>query len=437
MPFTAERIGAALAAPATEFELARNVGKNPDFFCLRRAGQMHHTLWDFVANNALIETIAQSDPSGTHLAIAAYDTHRILSMHRPSGGKLTMQVYETGGFFALEDELPFNSDTQPQILPFGAPTRAASQVAGHQPASKRAPKPLKPLPSPAPPGSGSVVSNGGAVSTRRPGKLAKVEPVGDFTATLQIKIGRAVVGSLTSGGQLRLTSWAFQGGGDVAVALGFGASTLTGAVKSFSLAKVQENRKDSTLTGLDLVAAVRGTDDKLKVQRWRLTLGKQGVPSAFAKIAEVVAPEAVTAVSCCAVQALGGTQVVTAVRTSSGGALKVIAWQLDSAGGLTRLSSATAGGITSAVDVAAVKGAVFVTGVREADERFKCTFWRFPTTSDGAVEHLAHGGEGKIDDVVHTVAFSRKSPQVGDAIFAVREQDVTGLRFWRYRLTES
>lgn len=434
MPFTVARIGSGLTAPATEFELAYNPNKNPDFFCVRRAGQMHHTAWDFLDDNNLFESVAQSDPAGQDLAIAAYDGKRVLSMHRVSTSKLKMQVFETGGVFALEDELEFVKDTQPQIVPFGAPVRKAPSPVGAAVRGGSPKLPLEPAPRPAP-GGGGTTAGGGGVSTRRPGQPVKVEPVGELVATLKVKIGRAVVGTKTAAGQLRLTSWGFQGGGDVAVALGYGASTLAGEVKAFSLAKVGENRADGKLLGVDILAAVIAPDDKLKVQRWRLTLGTTGVPSAFAKVSEVTALESVTKVSCCTVSAMEGTHAVTAVRVSSGGALKVIAWKMEAGGGITRLQSAT-GGPIAAVEAAAVRGPYFVTGVQEADERFKCQFWRFPSTDAGPMEALASDGEGKIDAVIRAVTFAGKSPKVGDAVFAVREKDVAGLRLWRYRLTE-
>jgi len=446
MAFTVERIGSGLGANATEFALARNVGKNPDFYCLRRAGQMRHTIWDFLDDNNLLESELQTDPSGTHLALAVYDGKRVLSMHRPGTGKSKFQVYIGGGVWGLEDEIEFNKDTQPQIVPFGAPLRtplqtgAAQQAAAQSAAAKlkgaTAAVPLAPAPSPAPrTGSGSGSSlPGGGVSTKRPGQLATIEPVGDIKATLSVKVGRAVVGSLTPEGQLRLTSWAFQGGGDVGVALGWGASTLAGAVRSFSLAKIGENKVGSKLVGVDILVAARGTNDKLKVQRWRLTLGANGVPSAFTKISEAPDGEGIFSVSACAVQALGGTQIVTASQLG-GGTLKVTAWKMEEDGGITRLTSATGSGV-KAVDAVPVRGDVFATGMIESDDRFRCTFWRFPTTAGGPVELLGTDGEGKVEGGVRGLGFPGKNPRIGDAVFAVREKDVTGLRLWRHRLRE-
>ena len=445
MPITIARIGTALGGAATEFEIARHPDADgPHFLTVRRAGGMTHSYRDLLADGGLFETPVQTKPGGLHLALAAYDAARALNIHATAGQKLRFEVYETGGFFDLEADKEFTTDTEPWIVPFGAeaPPPVKFQLAGPglvlapvaraelRPRPARAPRPA-PAPGPGP-------GPGGSGTPGNPDPDAPVTAVTGITISIGPKIGRAIVGSLTTAGQLRLTLWGFDAGGEIRTQLGKWAEILAGPAQSFFLAKVKEHwsANGKFVTAVDIVAALRDSAGKLRLQRWRLTMGTQSMPTAFTKLSEVAAPETITSVSCCAVEALGGIQLVTAVRMSNvSSLLKVIAWKMEPGGGMTRLAEATAGGI-STVYASSVRGRIFVTATRESDERFKANYWRFPGSDTGPIEALGNAAEGKIDNVVRCIHIPGEGAHVGDTIFAAREQKDSKLRLWRYQVTE-
>ncbi len=107
-------------------------------------------------------------PGGIDMALATYNIERALTIHKKIGSaELIVEAYRTNSFLTLDDDQEFLSDTQPEIVPFGAP-----------------PVPAK------------------AANTA---KANKVQPLAGIGIGIGPKVGRAVVGSLTSAGQLRLT----------------------------------------------------------------------------------------------------------------------------------------------------------------------------------------------------------------------------------------
>ncbi len=110
----------------------------------------------------------------------------------------------------------------------------------------------------------------------------------------------------------------FDNGGDVELQVSKGAEIISGPATKATLIKLREfwSADNKRATGLEVVAVVRKSG-KLRIERWKIDLGGQGVPASFQLIGEVTAPEAISSLSATSVESLGGTQVVTPVRIFS------------------------------------------------------------------------------------------------------------------------
>ena len=92
-------------------------------------------------------------------------------------------------------------------------------------------------------------------------------------------------------------------------------------------------------------------------------------------------------------------KLVTAVRTTSG-ALKLISWQRDEAGNITRLGdSGNQAGDISLVKIEEIYPDVYVTAVRTAEGRLRLITWRL--NSDGSLTRLSDSGNlaGSVSEI--------------------------------------
>jgi hypothetical protein len=165
-----------------------------------------------------------------------------------------------------------------------------------------------------------------------------------------------------------------------------------------------------------------------------VNLWSQNSPASIQLLGEHTADEQITDVSAVSVPAMSGTQVATAVRLQDG-TLKIIGWKMEPGGGITRWAEAAGGAITT-VRAAHVAGRNIVTAMREADGRFKASYWRFPADMSGAVEHRGDAVEGKIGLHVTCAHVPGEGAQLGNTVAATQTEDGK-LHLFRYRVTDS
>jgi hypothetical protein len=381
--------------------LARNPGDQPQVLSLIWTGsKVKLSLWDLLPNGSLAELPMDSKSGGAEVAVGAYNDKRVISIHRSNpNAVLKFEAWKSEGTFELSDDLVWTNDRDPEIVMFGVnPPRLGPPIT--------------------PDLEGDPLM-----------------PVGGVKAQIGPKVGRALVASKTAGNQLRLSLWIFDNGGEIKVQVAKHAEIVSGPATAVSVAKVREiwSGDPRRITGVEVVTAVRGDGEALRLQRWRVTLGSQGSPATFEVLSEVTAPETVSHVTCVPVPSFGGTQVATAVALESG-TLKVIGWKMESDGAMTRLSEAEGGGVTS-LQAAYVRGRSFVTVMREADGRFKASYWLFPNNPAGALEHRGDAVEGKIGFNLSCAHVPGSGTNLGNTVVAAQTER-GDLQLWRYKVGE-
>jgi hypothetical protein len=430
MPFSVQRVGEFLGARADRLAIAPFPSSSPEVITLVWNGNdVKHTLWTLLDNGDLFATELHNQPGGPELAIAPFSETRLVSMHRAGpAGALKFEAWETGGIFELSDDASAPADRDPQIVTFGGdpgilPVPQTATVEARDRIAFAA----------APGGAGPVQPGTTSPPAHKP-ILKKKPPKQKVVVTLQPKAGHAVLASLTQNHHLRVSLWGFDNGGDIKVLAGKHAEADGGTAGSVSIVKVKEQWAEGPLLkGAEVVTASSGEGQALKLQRWRVTLGSQNAPASVQLLGEHTAAELVTEVSAAPVLALGGTQVATAVRLQDG-TLKLIGWKMEPGGGITRWTEA-GGGAIQAVSASLVRGHNIVTALREADGRFKASYWRFPSDPSGAIEHRGDAVEGPIGFHVRCAHVAGEGNQLGDTVAAVRSEDGK-LQLFRYRVTE-
>jgi hypothetical protein len=228
--------------------------------------------------------------------------------------------------------------------------------------------------------------------------------------------------------------WAFDNGGDYQTLAGKQTEVIGDKATVASIARIKEHWAEGpVLKAAEVVTAVVGDAQSLRLQRWRVNLWSQDAPSSIQLLSEHTAPEHITDVSTVSVPAMNGTQLATAVRLEDG-TLKVIGWKMESDGGITRWAEATGGAITIA-RAASVRGRNIVTAMREADGRFKASYWRFPPDMSGPLEHRGDAVEGPIGFSLACAHVPGEGAQLGDTVVATQTEDGK-LHLFRYRVTD-
>jgi len=87
------------------------------------------------------------------------------------------------------------------------------------------------------------------------------------------------------------------------------------------------------------------------------------------------------------------------------------------------------------VSAAPVKGRNIVTAMREADGRFKASYWRFPSTASGTLELRGDAVEGPIGFHVRCAHVPGEGSQLGNTVAALQTGDGM-LQLFRYRVTD-
>ena len=409
MPLTITREGEGNAGRADRLALAYLRGDTPSVVSLVwNGGKAVHSQWQILPDGNLGATIWDTKFGGPEVAIATLDPARVLSLNRAGpDGKLKFESWKVPPF-ELSQSLSWIDDRDPDIVPIG----------NEPPALTASLSSSRIIPQPAP-------SPGGRPAAPKPAK--------GLSASVSAKAGRAVVATCTPGFELRLSLWTFDQGGQIKVLLGAPPSILAGPAKAASLCKLSEtwSADASRLVSVEVLAACATQGDALRLQRWRITLPVQGTPASFTMLSEVTAPETITEVNVIRVEALSGMQAATAVRLKTG-LLKIIAWRMDTGGGLTRLTDIDGPAIT-ALHTIPIKGRYFATGLRLTDGTFRGSFWRFPATANGTLANMGDVSEGNIGAFLHGAQIPALSePGLGRTIFAT--QTTAGdLRLFHYR----
>ena len=435
MAFSAVRVGEFAGAAVGEFAFTRNPHDTPQMLSVIAKGASRtYSYWDLMSDGSLFETpVLTQNNSEVDLAIAAYNKQRVVTTHRwDSVGSLKVSAWKTGGFFELSDDHSWPADQDPVILPFGAnaprvatvlPDKSATQLRGPSGATTSAPGT----------GPGGASSAGTGVAVGAP------TVAGTVGATFGPKAGRAVIASRTADNLLRLSLCTFDNGGQVKLDVTKGAEVISSLATVATIVKLREfwtaDRKYPT--GVDVVAVMRTTGAKLRLERWLISLGGQGTPASFQLIGEETAPETITSLSAATVDSLGGTQLVTPVRMFAGEALKVIGWKMEPSGSITRLSDTSAGAVRSVVS-ASVRGRCFVMATRELNSHLKVRYWLFPNTVAGSFQNKADLSEALIaesSDRLTCLHFPGVAQNLGDTVVAARGS-AGQLRLWRYRVSE-
>lgn len=434
MAFSAVRVGEFTGAAVGELAFTRNPHQTPQMFSVIAKGASRtYSIWDLMADGSLFETpMLTQNNSEVDLAIAAYNQQRLLTADRwDAAGSLRVSAWKTGGFFELSDAHNWPADRDPVILPFGATApRVATLIPGPSAVPPRATAgAATSYPGTSPGG----VSGGGTGVGAGPVTIA--DTIG---ATFGPKAGRAVIASRTSGNLLRLSLCTFDNGGEVKLDVTKGAEVITSLATAATIVKLREfwSADLKHPTGVEVMAVMRTTGGKLRLERWLINLGGQGTPASFQLIGDLTAPETIVNVSAATVDSLGGTQLVTPVRMFTGDALKIIGWKMEPNGSITRLSETSAGGVRS-VASASVRGRCFVTATREANNHLKVRYWLFPNSVAGSFENKAELGEALIaePDRLTCLHFPGVAQNLGDTVVAARGS-AGQLRLWRYQVSE-
>ena len=412
MPLTITREGEGSGGRADRLAITYLKGDSPSLLTLIWNGsQAVHSQWQILPDGNLGSTQLDSKFGGPELAIAAVDPSRVISINRAGpNGKLKFESWKASPF-SLSQSLSWIDDKDPDIVPIGTepPSLTASSVTS-----------ARVIPQPAP-------SPGGGPTTFKPAKGLK--------ATISAKAGRAIVATQTPGFELRLSLWTFDNGGQVKVLLSAPPSMIAGPAKAVSLTKLSETwTPDATsLVSVEVLAACATQGDALRLQRWRITMPSQGTPASFVLLTEVTAPETITEVNVIRVQALEGNHAATAVRLKNG-SLRVIAWHMETNGGITRLDDHH-GPPISGLHAIPISGRYFATGLRRTSgaDNFRLTYWRFPGTVSGTLSHEGEIEEGSGGPFVHGAHIPAISePGLGRTIFAT-QNTVGDLRLFHYR----
>lgn len=397
-----------------------------------------YSYWDLMPDGSVFETpVLTKNGNQHHLAIAAYNHQRVLTMDG-SSESLRILAWETAGFFELNDDHTWVNDTAPVIITFGATPPVVSQL-GSGPVAP----PLRVM---------AAKSGGGASkpgSTRRTNTpvggvhIVKVKVAKKFGLSIGPKVGYAVVGSITADNKLRLSLWMFDDGGEIQWNISKAAEAISSLAIKVTLVKLREiwSADNKRPTGLEFVAVI-SHNGKLRLERWRIELGSQGVPAAFRLLGEVTAPESIVSLSAASVESLGGTQVVTPVRIFSNKAspanvLRIIGWKMETDGSITRLSDLNSGKVTNLV-ATRVRGRSFVIAARTTAGLMKATYWSFPNSSAASFEKTFETEETSIRESfphLRCLHFPGVAQNLGDTIIAARSP-MDKLRMWRYRVTE-
>ena len=442
MPFSIDRVGQVVAKRADRLAIDRffSINDLPEVITLVWNGShVKHTLWTLMPNGSIFETELNSHSGGPELALASYSPSRVVSMNRSGpAGALKFEAWETGGIFELSDDALAPADRAPEMVAMGGvppdmilsspPPQVATAAKSAKLRGSAGTSPHKNAP-PQPPG----------------GSKKKVVVVDNINIGMGPKAGHAVVAAITQGFDLRVSLWAFDDGGDfkmnaVQMAEGNGGS----AVSHTSIVKIKEEWADTVrgpmVKTAEVVTAsvVSNGPHQLKVQRWRVSrpwgAPPNHTPAAVELLSEHIAPEIVQRVAAAPVTAFSGTQVATVVQLV-GGSLKIIGWKMESNGTITRWTDTTATGLVSGVSAARVRGRNIVTALREADGRFKISYWRFPTTLSGAIEHRGDAVEGPIGSSVRCTHIPGVGSQLGNTV-AATQTDEGKLQLFRYKVTE-
>lgn len=435
MAFSAVRIGEFAGAAVGELAFTRNPHDTPQMFSVIAKGASRtYSIWDLMSDGSLFETpMLTQNNSEVDLAIAAYNKQRVVTAHRwDAAGALKVSAWKTGGFFELSDDHSWPADQDPVILPFGATApRVATLLPG------KSPTPLRSAPGA---GTSAPGTGPGGVSGAGTGVSAGSPTIADTVgATYGPKAGRAVIASRTADNLLRLSLCTFDNGGEVKLNVTKSAEVISSLATVATIVKLREfwSADLKRPTGVDLVAVIRTTGAKLRLERWLLNLGGQGVPASFQLLGEVTAPETIASLSAATVDSLGGTQLVTPVRISTGDALKIIGWKMEPNGAITRLSDTSAGAVRS-VASAPVRGRCFVMATRESNHHLKVRYWLFPNSVAGSFENKAELTEALLADPADRLTclhFPGTAQNLGDTVVAGRGS-AGQLRLWRYHVTE-
>ena len=371
MAFSAVRVGDFTGVEVGELAFARNPHDTPQMFSVIAKGpERTYSYWDLLADGSMVETPVLTQYGGElDLAVAAYNQQRVVTAHRSAPGtSMKVCAWKTAGFFDLSDDHVATDNQDPVILPFGAiPPRVATVMPSRSPIQLRdAPAGGQSAPGT---GSGGVSGTGTGVAA---GPVTIATTVG---ATYGPKAGRAVIASRTVDNHLRLSLWMFDDGGEVKLDVTKGAEVVSSMATAATIVKLREfwSADLKHRTGVEVLAVLRTTGAKLRLERWLIDLGGQGTPASFQLIGEVTAPETIVTLSAATVDSLGGTQVVTPVRMFTGNVLKIIGWKMEPNGAITRLSDVSAGAVT-AVASASVRGRCFVTATHESSGPMKARY---------------------------------------------------------------
>lgn len=435
MAFSAVRVGDFTGVAVGELAFTRNPHATPQMISVVAKGAARtYSYWDLMADGSLFETPVLTQNGGEHeLAIASYNQKRLLTAYRSGpNAALTLVAWKTAGFFELSDDHVWTNDQDPVILPFGATPPAVASLAPGGPVA-----PLNAAQGGGPSAPGTTP--GGVSGAGTAGSAGAVTVAGGFFATFGPKAGRAVVATRTADNHLRLSLWIFDNGGEVKLNVAKVAEVVSSVATAATLVKLREfwSADLKRPTGLEVMAVLRTTGAKLRLERWKIELGGQGTPSSFELIGDVTAPETIVNLSAATVDSLGGTQLVTPVRLFTGDALKIIGWKMEPSGAITRLSDVTAGAVHS-VASASVRGRCFATASRESNGHLKVRYWLFPNSVAGSFENKAELQEGTLADSFDRITclhFAGTAQNLGDTVVAARG-NAGQLRLWRYHVTE-
>lgn len=435
MAFSAVRVGEFAGAAVDEFAFTRNPHDTPQMLsAIAKGASRTYAYWDLMSDGSLFETPVLTQNNGVvDLAIAAYNKQRVVTAHRwDSVAAVKVSAWKTDGFFELSDDHNWPADEDPVILPFGAnaprvatllPGKSATQLRGGSGAAASAP------------GTGP----GGASGPGTGVAAGAATVAGTVGATFGPKAGRAVIASRTADNLLRLSLCVFDNGGQVKLNVTKGAEVVSSFATAATIVKLREfwtaDRKYPT--GVEVVAVMRTTLAKLRLERWLISLGGQGTPASFQLIGEETAPDTIVSLSAATVDSLGGTQLVTPVRMFVGDALKIIGWKMEPSGSITRLSDTSAGAVLS-VASASVRGRCFVMATREPNSHLKVRYWLFPNSVAGSFENKADLAEALIaesSDRLTCLHFPGVAQKLGDTIVVARGS-AGQLRLWRYHVSE-
>lgn len=398
MPFSVNRVANITGAVVGEMAFTPNPHEpTPQMLSvIANPNNRVYSYWDLMPDGSVFETPVLTKNANQHyLAIAAYNHRRVLTMDG-STASLQITAWETAGFFEKNDDHTWVNDTAPVIMTFGATPPVLNQLESGSSAPALRTLAAKSV--------GGTSKPGSTRRTNTPvvgAQTGKVKVAGNFGLSVGPKVGHALVGSITTDEKLRLSLWMFDDGGHVQWNVSKAAETISVSASKVTFVKLREiwSADNKRPTGMEFVAVMRH-NGKLRLERWRIELGSQGVPASFQLISEVTAPEAIVDFSGASVESLGGTQVVTPVRifsnkASNANVLRIIGWRIETDGSITRLSDLNSGTVTS-LAATSVRGRCFVTAARTTNGLMKATYWSFPNNIAASFEKKFETEESSI-----------------------------------------